>query len=90
MRRYLGGVRGFDAIEMTSDEILAYLRKYPLAGVTFVEVERLLRECDLVKFARYVPAHEESDEILALAVSLVERGRPLAATQQESARGGER
>ena len=88
MRRYLGGVRGFDAIEMTSDEILAHLRKHPLVGVTFVEVENLLRECDLVKFARYVPAHEDSDEILAAAISLVERGRPLMPSPQETSRGG--
>lgn len=88
VRRYLGGVRAFDAIEMTTDEILAHLRKHPLPGVTFVEVERLLRECDLVKFARYVPAHEDSDEILAAAISLVERGRPTMTTQHEAARGG--
>lgn len=88
VRRYLGGVRGFDAIEMTTDEILAHMRKHPLAGVTFVEVENLLRECDLVKFARYVPAHEDSDEILAAAISLVERGRPLMAPSQEASRGG--
>lgn len=88
VRRYLGGVRGFDAIEMTTDEILARLRRSPLPGVTFVEVENLLRECDLVKFARYVPAHEESDEILAAARSLVERGRPTMAAPQEPSRGG--
>ena len=89
IRRYLGGVRVFDAIEMTTDEILAHLRKAPLHGVTFVEIERLLRECDLVKFARYVPAHEEADAILASAISLVERGRPMMpATREESSRGG--
>ncbi len=87
IRRYLGGVRSFDAIEMTTDELLAHLRKSPLPGVTFVEVERLLRECDLVKFARYVPAHEEADAILADAVSLVERGRPMNSPATEAPRG---
>lgn len=76
LRRYLGGMRGFDAIEMTTDEVLAQVRKNPLPGVTFVEVERLLSECDLVKFAGYVPSHEEADEILRDAISIVERGRP--------------
>jgi hypothetical protein len=75
VRRYLGGMRGFDAIEMTSDELLARLRGDPLPGVTQVEVERLLSECDLVKFANYVPSHEECDEVLA-SRSLV-RARPL-------------
>ncbi len=77
MRRYFGGMRGFDAIEMTSGEVLAQIRKSPLPGVTFVEVERLLAECDLVKFAGYVPSHEEADEILRAAASIVERGRPV-------------
>lgn len=76
IRRYLGGMRGFDAIEMTSDEVIAQVRKAPLPGVPLVEVERLLSECDLVKFAGYVPSHEDADEVLRSAVSLVERGRP--------------
>ncbi len=76
VRRYLGGMRGFDAIEMTSDELLARLRGDPLPGVTQVEVARLLSECDLVKFANYTPTHEECDEVLALAQSLVRRGLP--------------
>ncbi len=76
VRRYLGGMRSFDAIEMTTDEVLAQVRRNPLPGVTFVEVERLLGECDLVKFAGYVPSHEEADQILRDAISIVERGRP--------------
>ncbi len=88
IRRYVGGVRVFDAIEMTTDEILAHLRKAPLQGVAHVEIERLLRECDLVKFARYVPAHEEADAILASAISLVERGRPMIPSAGEASRGG--
>ncbi len=90
IRRYLGGMRGFDAIEMTSDEVIAQVRKNPLPGVPLVEVERLLSECDLVKFAGYVPSHEDADEILRSAVSLVERGRPhvLPADGAKPAAGG--
>lgn len=90
IRRYLGGMRGFDAIEMTSDEVIAQVRKNPLPGVPLVEVERLLSECDLVKFAGYLPSHEDADEILRSAVSLVERGRPhvLPADGAKPAAGG--
>lgn len=88
VRRYLGGVRNFDAIEMTSDEVLAQVRRAPLAGVTFVEIERLLQECDLVKFAGYVPSHEESDEILKAAQSIVERGRPVVLPAQGTSPAG--
>jgi hypothetical protein len=76
IRRYIGGSKGFDAIEMTSGELRERLRADPLPGVTNVEVERLLEECDLVKFARYVPSHEECEEVLKLALSIVQRGRP--------------
>jgi hypothetical protein len=76
IRRYIGGSKGFDAIEMTSGELRERLRSDPLPGVTNVEVERLLEECDLVKFARYVPSHEECEEVLKLALSIVQRGRP--------------
>lgn len=81
IRRYLGGMRNFDAIEMTSHELLARVRKQPLPGVPMIEIERLLGECDLVKFARYVPSHEEADEILQSAFSIIERGRPMATPQ---------
>ncbi len=87
VRRYLGGMRGFDAIEMTSDELLAQLRANPLPGVTHVEVARLLSECDLVKFANHTPTHEECDEVLAMALGLVRRGLP-AATSATPRPGG--
>jgi hypothetical protein len=76
VRRYLGGMCGFDAIEMTTREVIAEVRTRPLPGVALVEVERLLSECDLVKFARYAPTHEENEEILKSADAIVERGRP--------------
>ncbi|MBL8603765.1 MAG: hypothetical protein JNK72_17695 [Myxococcales bacterium] len=76
VRRYLGSSRGFDAIEMTTDELLAHIKRAPLQGVTQVEIANLLGECDLVKFANYTPSHEESDAVLAAAVSLVRRGLP--------------
>jgi hypothetical protein len=76
VRRYLGGTRGFDALEMTTEEVLRHMRKSPLHGVAPAEIEHLLRECDLVKFARYVPSHEESDKILESAYAIVRRSSP--------------
>jgi hypothetical protein len=73
VRRYLGGARGFDALEMTTEEVLRRLRRTPVPGVAPAEIEHLLRECDLVKFARYVPTHEESDAILTAAYAIVRR-----------------
>lgn len=76
VRRYLGGSRGFDALEMTTEELLRRMRKSPLPGVAPAEIEHLLRECDLVKFARYVPSHEESEAILNSGYAIVRRSSP--------------
>lgn len=86
IRRYIGGTQGFDALEMTSRELRERLHAQPLPGVTNVEVERLLEECDLVKFARYVPSNEECEEVLKLALSIVRRGRP-AVMPEDPAKG---
>lgn len=79
VRRYLGGARGFDAIEMTTEQVLHRMRRTPLPGATPAELEALLRECDLVKFARYVPSHEESEAILETAYAIVRRSSPASA-----------
>lgn len=89
MRRYVGGYRGFDALEMTTDEVLAALRRDPLPGVAPAELEHLLRECDLVKFARYVPTHEESEKILASAYGIVRRSSPRLVRDRQKSEGGD-
>lgn len=76
VRRYIGALRSFDALEMTTVEVLAKLKRVPIAGVTTAEVAHLLTECDLVKFARHVPSHEESEQILDVAFTIVKRSSP--------------
>ena len=81
VRRYVGAFCGFDALEMTSDEVLARMRRTPLVGVAPTELEHMLRECDLVKFARYVPTHEESEAILTQAYGIVKHSTPGSASR---------
>lgn len=76
VRRYIGALRGFDALEMTTLEVLSKLKRVPIAGVTTAEIAHLLTECDLVKFARHVPSHQESDKILDVAYTIVRRSSP--------------
>lgn len=90
VRRYIGALRGFDALEMTTLEVLSKLKRVPIAGVTTAEIAHLLTECDLVKFARHVPTHQESDKILDVAYTIVRRSSPAgqkaaAAEAQKSA-----
>ncbi|MDP3276159.1 MAG: hypothetical protein Q8Q09_13250 [Deltaproteobacteria bacterium] len=77
VRRYIGALRGFDALEMTTHEVLSRIKRVPVAGVTTTEVEHLLRECDLVKFARYIPGHEDSEQVLEQAYLIVRRSSPM-------------
>ena len=70
-RAHLGASYGFDGLESTSDEILARLRRIPSPAFPLANVERLLGECDLVKFAGYAPPLDEADAAAALAESVV-------------------
>lgn len=70
-REHLGARYGFEGLESTTDEILGRLRRLPSPNFPLADVERLLGECDLVKFANLVPTSEEADAIAALAESVV-------------------
>ncbi len=55
VRAYLGAVFGIDAMEQTSTELLGTLAETPEASVVYAEIEGLIAEADLVKFAQLVP-----------------------------------
>ncbi|MBI2389763.1 MAG: hypothetical protein HYV09_09240 [Deltaproteobacteria bacterium] len=79
VRVHLGDRYGFDGLESTTDEILGRLRRLPSPSFPFADVERLLGECDLVKFANLVPTSDEADAAAALAESVVRAtAHPLA------------
>lgn len=76
-RDYLGRRYDFDALEMTTDELLAELRKRPTPGLAFDALATFLQGCDLVKFARRVPSDGDAKEAMDAAHALIERTRPL-------------
>ena len=55
LRRYLAGRYGIGAMEMTSDEIIDAVRPLDLPRKSEMELTALLREADLVKFAKATP-----------------------------------
>jgi hypothetical protein len=80
IREYLGGRFGFDSLEMTTEELVATLRRSPLEssrGVLGSEIEGWLSACDLVKFAKVSPSLEQARGSLETAIRLVEATRPL-------------
>ena len=76
VRRYLGDRYGFDGLESTTREMLGELRRTtPRIGV-LDEIERFLRQADLVKFARLTPSEPECATALGEAQLIVERTVP--------------
>lgn len=76
LRRYLGDRYGFDGLETTTREMLGELRRATPRIVVLDEIERSLRQADLVKFARLTPGEPECANALAEAGMIVERTVP--------------
>jgi len=70
LRNYLQGRFGFNAMEMTSSEIIDKLLEVK-DETALAELRGLFQTSDLVKFAKYVPLINESDANLLHAVQFV-------------------
>ena len=75
VRGYTGGRWGFDALEMTTFEIGEALRRAGVVPELSLRFEAYYNDCDLVKFAKYVPEAEAAREAEAEARSIVEETR---------------
>jgi hypothetical protein len=64
LRQYLGGRYGFDGLESTTEEVLTALQASDLPSPLFSQVEHMLRESDLVKFAKLVPTETDCRTVL--------------------------
>jgi hypothetical protein len=72
IREYLGNRYGFDSLEMTTTELADALRAVPLQGVSYAELMQFLSDCDLVKFAKYIPPLQDAEAILEQAERIVQ------------------
>ncbi|MBI4169594.1 MAG: hypothetical protein HY510_06625, partial [Acidobacteria bacterium] len=82
LRRYLEGRYGIDTFERTTFEILEALRAVRLPVRIAAATAEFLGECDLVKFARYLPAAEETRGTVERAYRLVDETRPAPAASE--------
>lgn len=84
IRKYIENVFDLRAPEMTTQEFLYSLQA---AGQLPPEYKELLKEfmeaCDLVKFARYVPAQKEAESVLTAAGNFIEGTKSLLETKKE-------
>jgi hypothetical protein len=77
VRDYVGRRFTFEALELTSDELLGELRRRSTPGLDFDGLAGFLRSSDLVKFARVDPTDGECKTALDTARLLIERTKPL-------------
>lgn len=76
MREYMMGQFSINAMELTTDEILALTKKNP----EFDQVRQILKEVlelsDLVKFAKFIPLEDENNRSMLNAFAFVEKTMP--------------
>lgn len=88
VRNYLGDRYGFDGLEATSPEVRREVRRIVPPPPVLPEIDRLLDEADLVKFARALPAPDDCRALLALAETIVRSTIPASLAPGELGAGG--
>jgi len=76
IREYLGARFGFDSLELTTDELVAELRRSAGRELILGEIQGWLSSCDLVKFAKISPSASEARGSLETAILIVSSTRP--------------
>ncbi len=76
LRHYAEGIYGIPAMDRTTEEFHAALRRARVDGQQVSLFKDFLDESDLVKFAKYVPAAEEAQEALPRARHIVDVTKP--------------
>lgn len=76
LRTYLAARYGFGAMEMTSDEIIAETGRLDLPLKSRSDLTAVLRQADLVKFAKAAPDGAENEENYLRAFYFVEATKP--------------
>jgi len=77
IREYLGARYGFDSLELTTDELIAQLRRHSGREIVVGEIQGWLSACDLVKFAKISPSAAEARGALESAIRIVSTTRPV-------------
>lgn len=83
LRTYLDGRFGVGAMEMTTDEILAAISSLDLPKKSAMDLVSVLRDADLVKFAKAVFEASENEEAYDKVYYFVEETKPVEITDEE-------
>ena len=89
-REYIEGQFGVNAVEMTTDEIMAEVEGLGFDGQVYGELKRTMELADLVKFAKYSASPLESDNAMSDMIDFVNGSyahyQALKAKEEEEAR----
>ena len=77
LRTYLAGAFGVGAMEMTTDEIVEAIRDIDLPQKSAMDLVAVLRDADLVKFAKAMPEADENEAAYNKAYYFVEETKPV-------------
>ena len=83
LRTYLAGRFEVGAMEMTTDEIADGLRSIELEQKPKMDLLAVLRDADLVKFAKATPEAEENELAYSKAYNFVEETKPVEVVADE-------
>lgn len=83
LRTYIDGRFGVGAMEMTSDEIIEAMRKTDLPQKSAMDLTQILRDADLVKFAKAMPEAEQNEAAYQAAWDFVEQTKPVEEVEEE-------
>lgn len=76
LRQYIEGRYDIGAMEMTSDEIMQALSQAGIEKKYYSDLNDVLRDADLVKFAKYVPEAEANEKAYYDAYFFIENTKP--------------
>ena len=83
LRAYIAGEFGVGALEMTSDEIIEAMRGVEIPQKQAMDLTELLRDADLVKFAKAMPEAEANEAAYTMALNFVEQTMPQPEEEDE-------
>ena len=84
LRTYLAGQFEVGAMEMTTDEIAEALRSIEIEQKPKMDLLAVLRDADLVKFAKATPEAEENELAYSRAYYFVEETKPVEVVEEAS------
>ena len=72
LRTFLGELKSFNAMDSTTVEISKCLKEKNTNEETIKQIESLFEECDMVKFAKFLPKVKDAENALDKAVNIVD------------------